>query len=324
MKWKVERKRAIITGAASGIGRALALELTRKNVHVCLVDRDADKLQATATACRQFSVLVEELAVDLTDAAAPARIHQHVLATMGGLDVLINNAGVGYYGSFEPMSAGQLETLLSVNLTSALQLTNTLLPLLLQNERAHVQNVSSIYAMFPTRRSAAYHASKYGMLGFSLALRAEYARYGLGVSCLCPGFVRTELFDNMLLPEHQHRPAPPNWLTTSPERAAKRAVRSMQRNQRIATVTWLDWAIHRCSWLATPLLDLLNGLERRRPHEFAKRQLQQIPMPLDEVIKKEGFPTAEQHACNGEACPATRPKSPTTPTSTVSPDPDRE
>ncbi|WP_013628512.1 SDR family NAD(P)-dependent oxidoreductase [Rubinisphaera brasiliensis] len=324
MKWKVERKCAIITGAASGIGRALALELTRRNVHVCLVDRDADKLQATATACRQFDVLVEDFAVDLTEPDAPARIYQHVLSTMGGLDVLINNAGVGYYGSFEPMSAEQIETLLSVNLNSALQLTNTLLPLLLQNERAHVQNVSSIYAMFPTRRSAAYHASKYGMLGFSLALRAEYARYGLGVSCLCPGFVRTELFDNMLLPEHQHRPAPPNWLTTSPERAAKRAVRAMQRNQRIATVTWLDWAIHRCSWLATPLLDLLNGLERRRPHEFAKRQLKQIPMPLDKVIEKEGFPPAGQHASNGEAGLATSPISPTNTTSDVSPDRDRE
>lgn len=279
MKWKVERKRAIITGAASGIGRALALELARQSVHVCLVDQDAEKLQASATACRQYPVLVEQCAVDLTDPAAPARVHQHLLSTFGGVDLLINNAGVGYYGSFASMSREQIDSLLNINLTGALRLTNTLLPLLLQHERAQVLNVGSVYAMFPTRRSAAYHASKYGLLGFSLALRAEYSRYGLGVSCLCPGFVRTDLFENMLLPEKQKRPSPPAWLTISPERAAKRAVKAMQRNERIATVTWVDWALHRCSWLITPSLDLAFRLERRRPHPLAKRYLEQPPPP---------------------------------------------
>jgi len=296
MKWKVERKRAVITGAAVGIGRALAIALAERSVHLCLVDQDAERLAATATACRQFPILVEECVVDLTARDAPEQIRQHLLTTMGGVDILINNAGIGYYGPFEPMSDEQITLLLNVNLTSVLRLTNVLLPLLLQHERAHVLNIGSIYALFQTRRSAAYHASKYGLLGFSLALRAEYARYGLGVSCLCPGFVDTELFERMLTPEGTERRTPPTWLLTPPEKVAKAAVRAILKNQRIATVNWSEWALHHFSWMITPVLDLTLRFQRHRRHSFGREYLENGPMPLADIVKREGFPASGQSA----------------------------
>lgn len=280
MKWNLARKRALITGAASGIGRALALELARRQVHLCLVDRLPDELEETARACREARVFVTTCCLDLLDEDSIRKITDHARETLGGLDILINNAGIAYYGSFDRMEGTQCEQLLGVNLVAPLKLTSACLPLLLANEESRVLNVSSIFGYFPTRRSAAYHASKYGLLGFSLALRMEYARYGLGVICLCPGFVRTSLYQGMLRPTGKPMREPPAWISTTPEHVARVGISALRRNQRIRVVTWAGQLSWYAGGLWPALLDWVEQWKSRRPHPFAREQARAEPRRL--------------------------------------------
>jgi short-subunit dehydrogenase len=126
-------------------------------------------------------------------------------------------------------------------------------------------NVVSMYGFFATGRCTAYHVSKYGMLGLSEALRVEYGRRGLGVTALCPGFVRTSLYDNMLLADgHRRSPVPPRWLSTTPDQVAAKAIRAIRRNQRIALVTPLAHLAYHMKRFTPGVMDWLTHLGRRR------------------------------------------------------------
>src|SRR5262249_46639836 len=141
------------------------------------------------------------------------------------IDILVNNAGVAYYGATDRMCADRWNWLLAINLLAPIQLTREWLPVLLTRPEAHVLNVCSIAGLVACAKLPAYHTSKYGLVGFSESLRAEYSARGLGVTALCPGFVRTNLFQ--AAPNgHNGKPirVPPRWLCTSPEKIAARAV----------------------------------------------------------------------------------------------------
>src|SRR5262249_7265241 len=157
------------------------------------------------------------LRCDLSQPAQVSACVQDALSCWGALDILVNNAGVAYYGPTERMTPGQWDWLLQVNLRSPIQLTQELLPTLLHRPEAHILNVCSIAGLVAGRKLAAYPVSKFGLVGFSEALRAEYAHRGLGVTALCPGLVRTGLFQAAVSgqPGKPVKP-PPRWLCISP------------------------------------------------------------------------------------------------------------
>ena len=132
---------------------------------------------------------------DLSDAAQISAAVGRLAAAFGGLDILINNAGVSYYGPTEAMTPEQWRRIMAVNLLAPIQLFGELLPLLAAAEEAHVLNVCSMFGIAPWRKAAAYQTSKYGLVGFTAALRAEFQRAHFGVTALCPGFVTTALLD---------------------------------------------------------------------------------------------------------------------------------
>ncbi len=213
---RIDGKLALVTGAASGIGRATALALAQKGANLFLVDINQPQLAATADEARRKGIRVDARVCDLS---RPAEIHRTVealLASWGGLDILVNNAGIAFYGPTLQMTDEQWERLLAVNLHAPIQFTRELLPALLARPEAHILNMCSIAGLVAGPRLTAYHVSKFALVGFSEALRAEYGHRGLGVTALCPGLVRTNIFQSAATAPGKSVPRFPAWMSTSP------------------------------------------------------------------------------------------------------------
>jgi short-subunit dehydrogenase len=261
----IRGKKALVTGAASGIGRAIALALAREGAALYLLDIDAANLAAVASEARRHGTPVVDAPCDLARPEQITAATQALLEDWGELDILINNAGVSYHGRTDAMPAKQWRRLLAINLLAPVQLTMELLPVLLAREEAHIVNVCSILGLVAIPRFTAYQTSKFGLVGFSESLRAEYTCRGLGVTALCPGFVRTNIYRAMLDGEGA-RPMrnPPRWFYASPELVAARAVRAIHRNQGVAPVTWLAgflWSVKR---LAPRLWDFASRARKKK------------------------------------------------------------
>jgi short-subunit dehydrogenase len=240
-----------VTGAASGIGRALAHALAREKVELTLVDRDEEGLETVASELE--GARVHTLCFDLAQESAVAACASDVLAGGHALHMLVNNAGTAWYGPTRSMPAEDYERVLAVNLLAPVRLTQRLLPTLLAQDEAHVVNVCSIAGLVALRRLAAYSTSKFGLVGYSEALASEYGRR-LGVTAVCPGFVETSMLDTT------QASRPPAFVTTRPEIVAAKALRGVRRNRRLVLVSPLAralWWTKRFSpeWLRRALLE---------------------------------------------------------------------
>jgi 3-oxoacyl-[acyl-carrier protein] reductase len=254
----IRGKKALVTGAASGIGRAIALALAAEGADLYLTDIDAGSLGVTAQAARSLGVAVASGVCDLGE---PREISAMVVAAgsaLGDLDILVNNAGVAYRGNTQTMSAEQWARILSVNLLAPIQLVRELLPTLQARREAHILNVCSIFGLVAFRRLAAYQTSKYGLVGFTMALRAEYGRRHFGVTALCPGFVRTPMIESFATDDPGgERLQVPDWACTDAERVAARAIRAIQANEGIVVITPAARFLWRLARLSPRLFDRL-------------------------------------------------------------------
>lgn len=251
----------MVTGAAAGIGRAIALALAREGTDLCLLDVDAAKLVTVAEEVQTFGVEVLTTVCDLANHSAVGASLELLRNKWDRLDILINNAGLAFFGPTHTMSAEQLDRLMAVNLTAPLQLIRELLPTLLAQEESHIVNVCSILGLVTMKRTAGYQASKFGLVGFSGALRAEYGHAGLGVTALCPGFVRTAMIENL---PGMVRPVVPGWAFTSAERVAARTITAIRRNQGLVVIgpsARVFWWLMR---LSPPLVGWFNRERKRR------------------------------------------------------------
>jgi len=228
---EIRNKIALVTGAASGIGRAIALHLAREGADLYVLDIDEAALAETVAMVRREDVQVLGRRCDVSEPTQIAECVEHVLERWGGVDILVNNAGITYYGSTAEMTAEHCERLLAINLHAPIHFTRELLPTLLERDEAHVLNVASFFGLIGTRRLSVYSSSKFGIVGFSESLRAEYGRRGLGVTALCPGFVDTNLFATAPRgSDRSESKLPPNWTLTTPEKIAARAIKAIYRN----------------------------------------------------------------------------------------------
>jgi short-subunit dehydrogenase len=251
------RFNAVVTGAASGIGRALASLLAAQHWQLHLVDRDEaglatllDSLPADGAAHRTY-------VCDLARREERNVLLTKVRAACPTLKLLVNNAGTAHYGPTDAMERTDLERLCEVNLLAPMELTHGLLPLLLASPGASLVNIASVYGLCARRKTSVYHATKFGLVGFSESLRKEY-RKRLSVTTICPGFVQTQLFANASISTADKQPRhPPAWLCTTPERVAQVALRAMQQRRGLVRVGWHAHALYTldrwCSgllWLA--------------------------------------------------------------------------
>ncbi|MGI9428756.1 MAG: SDR family NAD(P)-dependent oxidoreductase [Bythopirellula sp.] len=261
----LRNKSALVTGAASGIGRAIALGLAREKVDLFLLDIDEVGLVDVVSMVKQERVEAIARRCDVSDPAQIKSSVSHILDRWGGVDILVNNAGITYYGETAQMSTEHCEKLLAINLHAPIHLTRELLPSLLARNEAHVLNVASFFGLIGTRRLSAYTASKFGLVGFSESLRAEYGRVGLGVTALCPGFVDTNLFATAPLgSDQQVQKQPPKWMLTTPEKIAARAVKAIQRNDAQVVMQPYAKLAHLGKRFVPRLLDWANHLKRKR------------------------------------------------------------
>ena len=191
---------AVVTGAASGIGRATAVRLASEGWTVTLLDRDAERLSAAADEVRAGSrsdAVLDLLVVDLSDAARTDALGGDYLRTRD-VDLLVNNAGVGFRANAEETSDEQWNTTLAVNLSAMFLLCRAVLPGMIRRGHGVIVNTASAGGLVGLRNRVAYCASKAGVIGLTRALAADHAGQGIRVNCIAPGTVDTEWVYRML------------------------------------------------------------------------------------------------------------------------------
>ncbi len=260
----IKNKKALVTGAASGIGKAIALELAREGCNVYLWDIDEQGMSATVKECEALGVVAIAYRCDVSKKHDISAGVQKLIERWGWIDILVNNAGVAYYGPTENMTAQQWDWVMSINLLAPLQLIQEFLPTLLHRAEAHILNVCSISGLVASGRFAAYHVSKYGLIGMTEALRAEYARRDMGATALCPGPVQTNLYKNAASGRADQKvPNPPRWLCTTPEKIARKGVRAIYKNKALVLVSPMAYALYYTKRIAPWLLDGIARLSRK-------------------------------------------------------------
>lgn len=268
----LQGRRALVTGAASGIGRCIALGLAQKGAHLYLVDIHEQNLQQVAEEAQDFGTEVVTRVCDLSCPEQVSTVGPVLLEQWPQLDILVNNAGVAYYGPTEAMTEREWQWLLQINLLTPIQLTHQLLPTLKAQPEAHILNVASIAGLVPSRKLAAYHTSKFGLVGFSESLRVEQAGTGLGVTTLCPGLVRTRIFESAHHRKKKPLRTPPRWISSSPETVARKAVRAIEKNKGMVLVSPLAhflWYVQRfCPFI----FETIHFIERCRASRAAKKK----------------------------------------------------
>lgn len=231
---------AVITGAAGGIGAALAQALAARGCHLALADVNADGLAHCAAQARASGVTVSTQVLDLAQRDAATQLLAHVQAAHGRATLLVNNAGVALGGNFEQVDADDFDWLMAVNFGAVVRLTRAFLPLLQREAAAQIVNVSSIFGIIAPPGQTAYCASKFAVRGFSESLRHELQAAGSPVqlTVVHPGGVRTGIAQNARAPKGaseadlaQAKEAWRRMLTLPPEAAAARILQGIERRE---------------------------------------------------------------------------------------------
>lgn len=228
-------KVAVVTGAASGIGRALALELHRQGCRLALSDVNEQGLVETKLLVENNGGTVHTQRVDVSQRDQMTAWADTVAQHYGGVDIVINNAGVTVVDTVEHISFEDLEWIMNINFWGVVHGTKLFLPYLRQSQDAYLANISSIFGIISVPTQAAYNATKFAVRGFTEALRQELHGSSISVTCVHPGGIKTPIARNA---RHYHRPGKTanqektirqfeTLARTTPEQAAQIIVRGM-------------------------------------------------------------------------------------------------
>lgn len=183
---------ALITGASTGIGRAIAEELASRGHNLILAALPDDKLQETVSQIKgKYQILIESYEADLTAINEPEALFQWCITKGYRINILVNNAGLGHEGAFETTPLHYIDKMMQLNMRAVVHLTHLLIPELKKNQEAFILNVGSLASFRPMPYKSIYTATKSFIFYFSRALREELHYSNIGVSVLCPGPVPT-------------------------------------------------------------------------------------------------------------------------------------
>jgi short-subunit dehydrogenase len=238
-------KVAAITGAASGIGRALALELAKQKCHLALSDVDADGLAKIAKALEVYGVNVTTQTVNVADAEVMSNWAERVVNDHGAVHMVFNNAGVALGGSVAETDYKDYEWIVDINMWGVVYGTKAFLPYLKQTKEGHIINVSSIFGLFSQPTQSGYNMSKFAVRGFTESLRQELdlERCGVSASSVHPGGIKTNIarnarmlksFENLSgnTSAEKAKERFENLFMTTPESAAKTILKGVKGNKR--------------------------------------------------------------------------------------------
>ena len=217
--------RGLLTGASSGIGRALALELVRAGARLVVVARRPERLEELAAQLQGAPGKLEIVVGDVTDPELRTAALRRAEQAFGGLNLLINNAGMGAMGSFIEAGPERLRQVLEVNFFAAAELTRLAVPLLKASKHPMVVNVGSVLGHRGIPNCAEYCASKFALQGLSESLRAEFVPLGIDLLVVSPARTQTEFFDQAL---GERAPAWPGMRGMTSEAVAKKIKRAIQ------------------------------------------------------------------------------------------------
>jgi NAD(P)-dependent dehydrogenase (short-subunit alcohol dehydrogenase family) len=240
-RMRLEGRTAVITGAAGGIGRAIAVSLARRGCHLALSDVDEAGMAGTEDLVRAHGVRVTRHRLDVADRVAVAGFPARVAAehpNRPGVDLLVNNAGVAVGGTFEQVSEEDFEWLFEINFWGVVRMTRAFLPALRVSGDSRVVNLSSVFGLVAPPEQVAYAASKFAVRGFSEALRHELEGSGVGVTVVHPGGVATSIAEHARVPAgvsaeevERRRERFRKLLRLPPEVAGETIVRGVERRK---------------------------------------------------------------------------------------------
>lgn len=257
--------RVLLTGACGGIGREIAALLAGAGAHVALAGRDEPVLQELCSKIRGHGNAASVITADLAQPAGPELIAQEALTALGGIDVLINNAGILDFRAFAEQSPGQIERLYRINLTGPVLLTRAVLPHMLRKGSGHIVNIGSTFGSIAFAYFAAYSSSKFAMRGFSEALRRELDDTGIHVTYVAPRATQTRLNSAAVYRMNQALGVGMD----TPQNVAARIVRAIECNACDVYIGWPERLFVRINAVLPRLVDRVMRKQHGQMANFA-------------------------------------------------------
>lgn len=233
-----ENKTVIVTGGASGIGRAVAQQLASRGASVILADIDTELLKETTRAINNTGGKARAVQLDVRDFEAVKNMVDDTVAEFGRLDYMFNNAGIGIAGEAHEVSCDDWRRVIDINLYGELNGVLAAYPLMVEQGSGHIVNTASLAGLVPVAALTSYTTSKHGVVGLSNALRIEGALHGVKVSVVCPGLIRTPIKENLEFVKIDRE----KMVDKAPEgmnvdECARVILRGVERNKAIIVVT---------------------------------------------------------------------------------------
>lgn len=276
----LEGKIVVVTGAGSGIGRALALQLAAQGAQLALCDVNDTNLQKTVDIAAAHGVKVYSATVDVSKRDAVQTFADNVARALGNASVIINNAGVALSQNVEAMNRQDFEWVLNINFWGVVNGCEAFLPQLRQQKDAHIVNISSIFGIIGVPSQSAYNASKFAVKGFTEALRQELTGSNIHVTCVHPGGIKTNIARNARVHNDMFgRAADVKKLAddfdrlaaTTAEEAARQIVRAIERNQKRLLIGADAKVLDTVQRLLPNHYDTVLGMGYKLLSKFAKR-----------------------------------------------------
>jgi NAD(P)-dependent dehydrogenase (short-subunit alcohol dehydrogenase family) len=262
---------AIVTGGASGIGRALCEELARRGAVTVVADVRTEGAQAVASAIREAGGRSSAAGLDVRNATQVQGLVDETVRAHGRLDYMFNNAGIGVSGEVRDLTLEHWRTAIDINLMGVVYGVTAAYPVMIRQGAGHIVNIASLAGLIGSPSLAPYATTKSAVVGLSTALRDEAAAWGVRVSVVCPGFVSTAIFDNAIGVKFDKEEVLRSIrLPLMPAADAARAIlRGVERNQSVivfpatARLLWRLSRIH-AGLLAPFRRQILRGMRARR------------------------------------------------------------
>jgi short-subunit dehydrogenase len=246
---RLNSARVIVTGASSGIGRAIALEFARRGAQLALASRNVPALEQVAASIKADGGSAVVIPTDVTQAGAVERMADGAIRELGGIDILVNNAGIGMTALIGDAPSGDVEALFALNVLAAAAAIRAVVPIMRAQHDGMIINISSMAGRIVIPRIGYYSASKFALTAIGDALRMEESHHGIKVMNVFPGTTQSSFGENRLgtRGRQAHQVLPP----VTAEKVAKRIARAVERNQRSVYISWFpDRAAVAVNWLA--------------------------------------------------------------------------